>query len=36
MAKVSGQASLDLEAQGMANLKASGITSVAGALVKLG
>jgi len=34
--KVSGQAALDLEAQGMANLKASGITSVSGALVKLG
>lgn len=36
MAKVAGQATLDLEAQGMANLKASGITSVGGALVKLG
>ncbi|NTX03929.1 hypothetical protein HUA74_14740 [Myxococcus sp. CA051A] len=34
--KVSGQAALDLEAQGMANLKASGVTSVSGALVKLG
>lgn len=34
--KVAGQAALDLEAQGMANLKASGITSVSGALVKLG
>jgi len=34
--KVAGQAALDLEAQGMANLKASGITSVSGAMVKLG